>query len=98
MSESEPGYEHRSMRVKLDRTVTVGGRRYRPGEPIEGEVPAKHAEDFEEGRVVYAQPGPEAPGQRVKKIRHDPPVIVPREHGAGGRGQGLDKSKSAKDD
>lgn len=90
-----PDYEHRVMRCKLDRTVSVAGRRYRPGEPIEGEVPAKHEGDFELGIVVHTPPAPDA-GQRVRKIRHDPPVIVQKEPSV--RSSGLDKTKSAQDD
>lgn len=88
MTEPTPGYAHRAMRCKLDRTVLVAGRRYRPGEPIEGDVPEKHKEDFEEGVVTHTPPPPEGP--RVQKIRHEPPVII--------REPGLDKLKSAKDE
>lgn len=102
MTESLSNYEHRVMRCKLDRTVTVAGRRYRPGEPIEGDVPAKHEADFELGVVAQTPPPAEAPGQRVRKIRHDPPVIVQREAFAPvrptRRDSGLDKVKSEQDD
>lgn len=90
MTEATPpaAYEHRAMRVKTDRTVTIGGRRYRPGEAIDGPVPEKHKDDFEEGVVAHTPPPAEGP--RVQKIRHEPPVII--------REPGLDKLKSAKDE
>lgn len=99
MTESLSSYEHRVMRCKLDRTVTIAGRRYRPGEPIDGEVPAKHEGDFELGVVALTPPAPDAPGQRVRKIRHDPPTIVQREVvPQRSRPVGLDKMKSEQDD
>lgn len=77
-------YEHRAMRCKLDRTVRVEGRRYRPGEPFEGEVPAKHKDDFEEGVVVHT-PAPVS-GPRVVKVRPELPA------------KGLDKPKTELDE
>lgn len=82
-----PAYEHRAMRVKTDRTVRIDGRRYRPGEAIEGPVPEKHKDDFEEGIVVHTPPP--AAGPRVTKVRHDPPTIIAK---------GLDKPKSELDE
>ena len=37
-----PAYTHRQMRVKPDRTLRIGARRYRPNELVEGEVPPEH--------------------------------------------------------
>ena len=37
-----PAYVHRQLRVKPDRTLRIGARRYRPNELVDGEVPPEH--------------------------------------------------------
>lgn len=40
-----PAYAHRVMRVKSDRTLRLGGRRYRPNEIVECEIPEANKDD-----------------------------------------------------